>query len=232
MPNYNPPKNKVQLTAKQESYLRSHYQHTKNEELAKVLGISPRTVIRRARDMGLRKSRQFMNRVSRENIALAHEINERSDYSIQRRWTCEQWKRYREAGTLPSSCFKAGEDRSKRFTKKQEAKRLAKSHATRCDTLARDRRRIRMGLEPLTNVVKSVCLSNRQVNLRSNMRKHGYLVFRSDTESVYFDGNTLRSKILELHANELEILVRHISERGTINHVTARVDARGEWCDL
>lgn len=54
------------------SILRRYYPDTKNEEIAGMLGVSPRTVVRKARELHLEKSREFTSAMSREHLLLAN----------------------------------------------------------------------------------------------------------------------------------------------------------------
>lgn len=54
------------------SILRRYYPNTKNEEIAGMLGVSPRTVVRKARELHLVKSREFIASMSREHLLLAN----------------------------------------------------------------------------------------------------------------------------------------------------------------
>lgn len=53
------------------SILRRFYSNTKNEELVGMLGVSRRTLIRKAREMGLAKDKDFMERTWAENRLMA-----------------------------------------------------------------------------------------------------------------------------------------------------------------
>lgn len=54
------------------SLMRRHYPDTLNREMAGMLGVSERTVTRKAREMGLRKSPEFLLAVSRDHLLLAN----------------------------------------------------------------------------------------------------------------------------------------------------------------
>lgn len=54
------------------SILRRHYHDTINRELAGMLGVSERSVTRKARELGLAKDREFVSSISREHLLLAH----------------------------------------------------------------------------------------------------------------------------------------------------------------
>lgn len=55
--------------------LREYYPNTKNEEVAGMCGVSLRTMIRKARELGLQKDKDFVYRVWDENLKLAHLVN-------------------------------------------------------------------------------------------------------------------------------------------------------------
>ena len=62
---------KITLTEKQENWLKKHFLHTKNAEIAQKLGISETAVHRFARALGLKKSRQYMVKCQRETADAA-----------------------------------------------------------------------------------------------------------------------------------------------------------------
>lgn len=86
------------------------------------------------------------------------------------------------------------------------AKAWKKAKETRCANIARDRRRISMGLEPLSKLVKFVCMTKKEIDLRSRMKSQGYIVLRNDS-TIYYNSQTKRSKRREATASRLGILV-------------------------
>ena len=50
---------KMTLTDEERVWMEEHFAHTKNEEVARYLGVSRRTAVRLARGMGLAKSAEF-----------------------------------------------------------------------------------------------------------------------------------------------------------------------------
>lgn len=58
-------------------YLRRHFPTTLNEELAGCLGVSPRTMIRKARELGLEKDSRWLAGIWEERRKLAHSISRR-----------------------------------------------------------------------------------------------------------------------------------------------------------
>ena len=65
------------------SILRRYFADTKTEEVSGMLGVSHRTVIRKARELDLEKSPSFLRRVWDENRLLAHVSNRKSGNSGQ-----------------------------------------------------------------------------------------------------------------------------------------------------
>lgn len=61
-------------------YLRRHFPTTLNEELAACLGVSQRTMIRKARELGLEKDPEWLTAVWDERRRLAHVISKRKGY--------------------------------------------------------------------------------------------------------------------------------------------------------
>ena len=61
-------------------YLRRHFPTTLNEELAGCLGVSQRTMIRKARELGLTKDEAWLQQVWDERRRLAHAISKRKGY--------------------------------------------------------------------------------------------------------------------------------------------------------
>ena len=77
----NPPENKfapIVLTDKQLAWLDKHFKHTKNEDIARYLDISSRSVYRIAKGRGLKKSCQFIRKcqlAAAEKANLSNRIN-------------------------------------------------------------------------------------------------------------------------------------------------------------
>ena len=54
------------------SIMQRHYHNTINRELAEMLGVSERSVTRKARELGLEKDKEFISSTSKKNLLLAH----------------------------------------------------------------------------------------------------------------------------------------------------------------
>ena len=62
------------------SFLRMHFATTLNEELAECIGVSQRTMIRKARELGLKKNQEWLHKVWNERRVLAHAISKKKGY--------------------------------------------------------------------------------------------------------------------------------------------------------
>ena len=56
-------KEKIVLTDAQTKWLQKHFKHTKNDVIRERLGLSHSTLHRIARELGLKKTRQFMTKM-------------------------------------------------------------------------------------------------------------------------------------------------------------------------
>lgn len=53
------------------SIMRRYYHNTINNELSDMLGVSERTVTRKARELGLEKDKDFIKEISKDNLLIA-----------------------------------------------------------------------------------------------------------------------------------------------------------------
>lgn len=58
-------------------YLRRHFQNSLNEELAGCLGVSQRTMLRKARELGLKKDPEWLSKIWNERRMMAHAASKR-----------------------------------------------------------------------------------------------------------------------------------------------------------
>ena len=71
---------RIYWTGQMLSDLRNFYATTKNEELAGMLGVSPRTVVRKARELGLEKDPDWLHGVWDEHRMMAHASSRAKGY--------------------------------------------------------------------------------------------------------------------------------------------------------
>lgn len=110
--------------------LRSMYATTLNAELAHILGVSTRTVIRKARELGLEKDMEWLRGVYRENVRVAHCLN-------KVRGNSGMFKK--GVRSSPDTEFKPGN--YKPLTYEQEAKRRESLKRAWCLRRAKERRK-------------------------------------------------------------------------------------------
>lgn len=71
---------RIHWSAQMLDYLRRHFATTMNDELAGCLGVSPRTMIRKARELGLEKDPAWLREVWEERRRWAHIESRRKGY--------------------------------------------------------------------------------------------------------------------------------------------------------
>lgn len=120
--------------------LRTMYPTTFNTELAHILGVSSRTMIRKARELGLEKDREWLMGVYRENVRVAHCMNKVHGNSGQFK---------RGVRSSPDTEFKSGTH--KPLTDEQEAKRRESLKRSWCLRRAKERRKKNEAVATLVN---------------------------------------------------------------------------------
>ena len=174
------------LTDQQEAWLRKHFKHTKNEDIAEKLGVSLRSVNRLAEKRGLKKSWQFMRKTQLDAAAAANKSNRINGtyppkgYKIPR--SEEFW-------------FQKGEKPVDRLGAKRDAERIAKSAASRKETFKLERARAIFGL-PRQTKMQVIQRPRKQVHVRYYLRKRGYVVERG-SNVAYYNSQTNRNLKME-----------------------------------
>lgn len=174
------------LTDQQEAWLLKHFKHTKNEDIAKKLGVSPRSVNRLAEKRGLKKSRQFIRQLQLDAAAAANKSNRiNGTYPPKGYQIPNKEKGY----------FKKGEKIIDRIGPKREAERIAKCAQSRKKTFKLERARALFGL-PRQTKLNVVQRPRKQVHVRYYLRKRGYVVERG-SNVAYYNSQTQRSLKME-----------------------------------
>ena len=101
--------------------------------------------------------------------------------------------------------FRKGETCIQRLGKEKEAERLRKAHATRNETISRERMRINWGLPQRTNL-RLVRQPKQWVHYRYTMKLRGYIVSRAARE-IYYNDNTDRSATVEHGAQAAGLII-------------------------
>lgn len=177
---------KIVLTPDQESWLKKHFKHTKNDDIARRLGISVRSINRIAGDLGLKKSWQFMQKTQQNAANKAKESHRRNGTYPPKGYIIPRSEEFR---------FRKGERPIDRIGKEREAERIRKGVESRNELRKLEKARALYGLPRQTkmNVVQRPV---KQIWTRHYLRKRGYMVERG-SNTAYYDDNTKRSPNLE-----------------------------------
>lgn len=174
----------MEITAAQEAWLLKHFKHTKNAEVAAHLGISQSKMHRIVRELGLKKSPQFMRKCQAETTAAAKESHLRNGtfppkgYVIPNRYT-----------------FPKGVSNVERFGKRKEAERIRKSTESREKTRKSERARATFGL-PQRTKLRVIPIPRAKVYLRWYLKSRGYILDEI-ARVAYYNENTKRGKRIE-----------------------------------
>ena len=186
---------KTILTPEQQRWFVNNFPDTKNQDCARHLGISIRTVVRLARAIALQKSREFMLMTQREAANEARVMN-RGEGNMGAINLLKYGAKYR---------FRKGDTGIQRLGKEKEAERLRNAHATRNETISRERMRINCGLPQRTNL-RLVRQTKQWVHYRYTMKRRGYIVSRAARE-IYYNENTYRSATVEQCAQAAGLII-------------------------
>ena len=110
--------------------LKAMYPTTLNEDMAHIVGVSVRTMIRKARELGLRKDAEWLTGVYRDNVSVAHCLNKVHGNKGQFK---------KGVRSSPDTEFKSGIH--KPLTDEQEAKRRESLKRSWCLRRAKERRK-------------------------------------------------------------------------------------------
>lgn len=187
---------KVELTTQQEKWLANNFADTSNAECAIHLHCGWRTVVRKARAMGLVKSREFMERSWRKGVETMRILNNGEG---------NQGKVNLLKYGVPYR-FKKGENYKNRCTEEQWAEMHRKAREARNETIRRDRIRIKWGFEQKTKL-RLVQQPRQWRTYRYTMGKRGYIVERG-SRVICYDENTNRSAFVEKNAQQAGLIIK------------------------
>lgn len=179
---------RIVLTPQLERWLIRHFKHTKNDVIMAKFGLSHSTLHRFARELGLKKTRQFIKKTQRDCTAAAIESHLRNGTYPPKGYRIPKSEENR---------FKPGVTPEMRLGKRKNKERIAKSAASRRETVNKELMRIRWGFNQKT---KLKLVHNRGRALyRYTLKKRGYLVERGGREAIVTE-STIRSEIVEQRA--------------------------------
>lgn len=222
-------KRRRELTGKETEWLKAHFKNTKNADITERLGISHSHLQSLARELGLKKTKQFVRKMQHNAALCATAAVKRME-----REDPERFRRIRETGTR--NLIEAGKEhrfikgvRTPEESPEQKARRLAKATATREQRRNRDRARAAIGLKPLTRLALGVPSEGRTKRYQSKWhlcRYYGYVAGEGLT--VYYTEETRRSRYEYLYTE------RHgfkFVPYGQKAEQPRRVTAIADWSD-
>ena len=177
---------KIVLTAEQEAWLVKHFRNTKNDVIMKKLGLSHGTLHRFARELGLKKTKQFMRKCQRATSEAAKASHLANGTYPPKGYIIPRSEEFRyKPGDKPWS--KCGRRRWNRGRKK--------ASETWKHTFLVDRVRRQNGFPQITKL-KTGTTPPRKIQDRSYLKKRGYIL---DEENVvaYWTPETHRATRLE-----------------------------------
>lgn len=119
--------------------LKTKFATTFNKDLAAYLGCGWRTVIRKARELGLEKEAGFLDKNRPEIVKRIFKVRRPNATKGMKGWQVPGGEQFQyKQGHIPAS-----------KTNPEVVKRL---HASRNETIRRERLRVKLGLEPLTKL--------------------------------------------------------------------------------
>lgn len=184
---------KMTLTDEERVWMEEHFAHTKNEEVACRLGVSLRTAVRLAREMGLEKSVEFVRAMQANAVKHAVRANRGQGNAGK-----ANLLKYGEAYQ-----FKPGIGNKDRLSAEALSEMYRRSAETRKRTVMAERRRVAFGLEQQT-ALRVTKAPKAKVLLRHRLRKCGYVVPRASSDAT-ITINTRRSATLEQRAEKMGI---------------------------
>lgn len=181
---------KIHFTDEQRQWMKDNFHDTTNQECAEHLGVSLRTMIRLAREMGLEKDSEFCHEMTMKNCRLMQRLNKGEGNSGKKN-LLKYGVAYR---------FQKGISNVERHGEEKEAKRLYKAHASRCETIRKERMRVNWGLPQQTKL--KIGHNKHHAYIRHSLRKRGYILPLRGGYVAYFDTGTRRGTGIEQTANE------------------------------
>lgn len=198
---------KMTLTDEERVWMEEHFAHTKNEEVARHLGVSLRTAVRLACEMGLEKNAEFVRAMQANAVHHAARTN-RGQGNAGKANLLKYGKAYQ---------FKPGIGNKDRLSAEAFSEMHRRSAETRKRTVMAERRRVAFGLEQKTDL-RVIKAPKAKICLRNRLRKRGYVVPRASSDAT-IAADTRRSATLEQRAEKMGIRF-YLTEGSEVTHGT------------
>lgn len=185
---------KIILSDAELHWMRENFGNTKNADVAVRLGISPRTVIRIARDMGLEKHPDFTKAMQRNAAEHAARANRANGGNAGSRNLLLYGKAHQ---------FKKGERQKDKMSAEAFDAMHRRIGEQRKNIFKAEKRRVLFGLEQKTKL-RVVQVSRKKICLRNGLRKKGYEIARASNEA-FITVATHRTEVMERRARLMGI---------------------------
>lgn len=198
---------KITLSEPQIKWLQKHFKHTKNDVIRERLGLSHSTLHRIARELGLKKTRQFMAKMQ-----MAASMAGKAAIAAEDEAAKERRRQQANANRNPERCFKKGKWSLAKCPPEKlsiiNAKRAASWLKTRradevrlnCGLPTQTKFHFRRHLDPDKN--KKLC------SLRNYLKRKGYEIPGRAGMAVYVTRETRRSAKMESKAEKLGMIIK------------------------
>lgn len=223
-----------QLTEKEEKWLKAHFKNTKNDDIMVRLGITHSHLHTLARELGLKKTSQFMRKSQANCTAKAKEAHMRIKREEPERWEkLQEIRRNNLHWDDPNKKynFKKGESNKDRLGKRRYKKLVEKVTATMRQKRERDRVRVAMGLEPLTRLALGIPSKRRHALYQAKWhleKRYGYE--RGEGLTMYVTEDTRRTSAEELYIRRYGM--KFVVKRATVRDDIKRdVKLPPDWSD-
>jgi hypothetical protein len=198
---------KITLSEPQIKWLKKHFKHTKNDVIRERLGLSHSTLHRIARELGLKKTRQFMAKMQ-----MAASMAGKAAIAAEDEAAKERRRQQANANRNPERCFKKGKWSLSGKTSAQLAVINAKRKASWRKTRDADEVRLNWGLPTQTKFHFRRHLdpdkNKKLCSLRNYLKRKGYEIPGRAGMAVYVTRETRRSAKMESKAEKLGMIIK------------------------
>lgn len=200
-------KEKIVLPDVQIQWLKKHFKHTKNDVIRERLGLSHSTLHRIARELGLKKTRQFMAKMQMAASMAGKAAIEAEDEAAK-----ERRRQQANKNRNPERCFKKGKWSLAKCPPEKLSIINAKRAASWLKTRQEDEARLNWGFPTQTKFHFRRHLDpdkNRKLcSLRNYLKRKGYEIPGRAGMAVYVTRETRRSAKMESKAEKLGMIIK------------------------
>lgn len=200
-------KEKIVLPDVQIKWLKKHFKHTKNDAIRERLGLSHSTLHRIARELGLKKTPQFMKKMQLAASAAGKAAIDAEDEAAK-----ERRRQQANANRNPERCFKKGEWPLAKCPPEKLSVINAKRAAAWLKTRQADEARLNWGLPTQTKFHfrrhPDPDKNRKLCGLRNYLKRKGYEIPGRAGMMVFVTRETRRSAKMESKAEKLGMIIK------------------------